>query len=215
MDPKVVAAGKRSERLGSSRALKPPRWAFLQEFLRSPMELGTCFTSSPALSRIIVKDLGLETARCVVELGPGTGPVTQRILDRIGPGCRLFVIERNQGLADVLRGRWPNLSVHLDDAANIRAICEKEGFGPGSIDAVVCSIPLLLLSPAAQGAIVHDVAAVLRPGGGFTALTYRAEALVPGMKKFRRLLEREFAVVHPPRAVLANVPPAFVYRCER
>lgn len=215
MDRPAAAARPRPSPRTKARQGRPPRWAFFQEFLRSPLELGTCFTSSSALSRAIVDDLGLERARCVIELGPGTGPLTQRILSRIPPDCRFFAIERNAGLASVLHKRWPNLTIHVDDAANIRAICEKEGIAEGQVDAVVCSIPLLLLPPQLQARILHEVAAVLRPGGGFTALTYRAEALIPGVKRFRRLLEQEFTTVHPAKAVLANVPPAFVYRCER
>lgn len=191
------------------------RFAFLQEFLRSPLELGTCFTSSPSLSRAMVRGLDLAGARCVVELGPGTGPLTQRILEQIPSGCTFFAIERNAGLAELLHKRWPRLSVHVDDAANIREICASHGIEPGGVDAVVSSIPFLLLPPPVQAQILHEVAGVIRPGGGFTTVTYRAEGLLPGVKPFRRLLEAEFSNVSGPRAVIANVPPAFVYRCTK
>src|SRR5262249_28420814 len=58
---------------------------FLREFLRRPGQLGTCFTSTRALSRKMVEGLALSHCRSVIELGPGPGPVTAEIVARIGP----------------------------------------------------------------------------------------------------------------------------------
>jgi phospholipid N-methyltransferase len=79
------------------------RMTFFKEFLRSPKELGTCFKSSAALCRAIVDGLGLESARTVIELGAGDGPLTRRILRRLAPACRFFAVERSEALARVLR----------------------------------------------------------------------------------------------------------------
>lgn len=193
----------------------PPPLTFFRAFLRSPLELGTCFGSSPALSRAMVADMGLESAAAVAELGPGTGPLTEQILARIPRGCRFVAVERNADLAAALRRRWPDLHVHQDDAANLVAICRREGIEPGSVDAVISSLPFLLMPAAAQSTLLHAAAAVLRPGGRFCAVTYRPEAIMPSVKRFRSLMEREFSRVRLAKVVLANVPPAFVYRCIR
>lgn len=189
--------------------------AFLREFLKAPVELGTCFTSSKALARSMVSGLGLETARVVVELGPGTGAITEEVLRRIPKGCRFFAIERNAGLVRELRERWPEVSVHQDDARNLRAICEREGVRPGEVDIVVNSLPFLLFPEDLQDEILRETAAVLRPGGRFTLITYRIEGLMPSVRKFRRLMERHFSEVRLRRRVLQNMPPASVYWCTR
>jgi phosphatidylethanolamine/phosphatidyl-N-methylethanolamine N-methyltransferase len=189
--------------------------AFLREFLKAPVELGTCFTSSKALARAMVSGLGLETAQTVIELGPGTGAITEEVLRRIPKGCRFFAIERNAGLVRELRRRWPDLSVHQDDARNLRAICEREGVRPGEVDVVVNSLPFLLFPEELQDEILRETAAVLRPGGRFTLITYRIEGLMPSVRKFRRLMERHFSDVRLRRRVLQNMPPASVYWCTR
>lgn len=189
--------------------------AFLREFLKAPVELGTCFTSSKALARAMVSGLGLETARTVIELGPGTGAITEEVLARIPKGCKFFGIERNAGLVRELRKRWPEFSVHHEDARNLRAVCEKEGVRPGEVDIVVNSLPFLLFPEALQDEILRETAAVLRPGGRFTLITYRIEGLMPSVRKFRSLMEQHFSDVRLRRRVLQNIPPASVYWCQK
>lgn len=212
---RVAAAGNTSARAEILATGRRRPLAFVREFLKSPKELGTCFTSSPALSRAMVRDMGLEHARCVVELGPGTGPLTEQILNRIPRDCAFFAIERNAALVAALRARWPLLRVHNADAADIADVCRLEGVKPGVVDAIVCSLPFLLFPAPVQATILHEAASVLRPGGRFSTVTYRPEALMGSVKRFRALMEREFSRVRLARVVLGNFPPAFVYRCTK
>lgn len=189
--------------------------AFLREFLRAPVELGTCFASSKTLSRALVEGLGLETARAVVEYGPGTGALTEEVLARIPKDCRFIAIERNAGLAGELRARWPELHVHQDDARNAVAICQKEGVSPGEVDVVVNSLPFLLFPPDVQDELFRTTSELLRPGGRFTLLTYRIEGLMPSVNRVKRLMENYFSHVELRRRVFQNVPPASVYWCRK
>src|SRR5690606_39124428 len=102
------------------------RLVFLREILRRPGQLGTCFTSTKALSRKMVEGMGVEKARAVVELGPGPGPVTAEIVARMPAGCRFLAVEQNAELAAVLRERFPGVQVATDDAANVEALCARE-----------------------------------------------------------------------------------------
>lgn len=45
----------------------------INEFLRHPMRTGAVAASSPRLAETMTTGIGLERARTVVELGPGTG----------------------------------------------------------------------------------------------------------------------------------------------
>lgn len=191
------------------------RLAFLREFMKAPVELGTCFTSSGPLSRGIVRGLGLEEAGAVIEFGPGPGPVTREILKRIPQECRFFAVELNAGLADEFRRRFPDVTLFQDDASNVRALCEQVGIMPGAVDVIVSTLPFLLFPHELQQKILHEAAGVLKPGGRFTTITYRMAALMPSVKKFKALMAQEFQTVQFARVVVANVPPAYVYRCIR
>lgn len=200
---------------GSGAAASAPsgRLVFFKEFLKSPKELGTCFKSSAALCRAMTEGLGLESARAVVELGAGDGPLTRRILQRTPRGCRFFAVEQSESLARALQNRFSGLHVHAADAAGVVDLCEQEGITPGTVDCVVSSLPFLLFQPELQERILASAAAILRPVGVFTTLTYRPEGLLPGVRPFRRRMEKEFSIVRLSKIVLGNVPPAFVYRC--
>lgn len=191
------------------------RMAFLREFVKAPGELGTCFTSSGPLARGIVKGLDLEHARAVIEFGPGPGPVTREILARIPAGCKFFAVELNAGLAEAFRKRFPGVTVYQDDAANVRALCERSGIVPGEVDVVVSTLPFLLFPEELQQKILHETAGVLRPGGRFTTITYRMAKVMPSVQRFKAVMAREFSKVEFARIVLANVPPAYVYRCTK
>jgi phospholipid N-methyltransferase len=105
--------------------------------------------------------------------------------------------------------------VWREDATNVRSVCEREGIALGTIDAVVSSLPFLLMPDGIRGRILHETAAVLRPGGRFVMLTYRPEKFFPSVRRFRAQMQAEFTSVRMARFVPLNFPPAFVYRCER
>lgn len=190
-------------------------FAFLREFLKAPVELGTCFASSKTLSRVLVTGLGLEQAKAVVEYGPGTGALTEEVLARIPKDCRFIAIERNAGLADELQRRWPEIHLHKDDARNAAAICEREGVKPGEVDIVINSLPFLLFPPDLQDELLRTTSEILRPGGRFTLLTYRIEGLMPSVNRVKRLMQNYFSEVQLRARVFQNVPPASVYWCRK
>lgn len=197
---------------GSARQGDAGRIAFFREFLKAPVQLGTCFTSSRPLARGIVRGMGLEQARNVIEFGPGPGPVTREILRRIPKDARFFAIERNEGLAEEFRRRFPGVPCFTDDAANVRALCEKQGIEPGTVDCIVSTLPFLLFPEEVQRKILHEAAGVLRPGGKFHTITYRMAKVMPSVQRFKGIIREEFGNVSLARIVLANIPPTYIYR---
>ena len=186
---------------------------FLREFVRRPSEVGAVTPSGPALARRMVEGLGLEAARAVVEYGPGPGPITAAILERLPRGAVFFAIELNPVFAARLRERHPGLLVYNDSVAEVRMLAERLGLR--EVDCIVSGLPWASFPEAEQRRLLERTAEVLRPGGRFVTFAYLQGFLLPAAWRFRALLREFFPEVRRSPVVWRNLPPAFVWRCRR
>ncbi|AXB43130.1 class I SAM-dependent methyltransferase [Amycolatopsis albispora] len=178
------------------------------EFLRHPVLTGAIAPSSRRLAAAMTAGLGLEHARTVVELGPGTGVFTEAILHRLRPGARLVAVELNERLATPLRaryGRGPVTVVH--DSAEALA-----SYVDNPVDVVVSGLPWAVLPAAQRDRILDQVIAVLAPEGRFTTFAYGHAAWTPPARRFAASLRERFAVVTRGPLIWPNLPPALVHR---
>lgn len=194
------------------------------EFLRRPRTTGAIAASSRRLAYAMTEGIGLERARMVVELGPGTGVFTDAVLDRLGPGARLVAVELNPVLAARLSGtrRDPRLTVVQGSAADLAALmaglaaeatADVAGLGP--VDAVVSGLPWTVMPRELRGRALDAVTDVLAPGGRFTTFAYLHAAWTPPARHFTAELARRFERVERSPVVWPNLPPAFVHRAVR
>lgn len=191
------------------------RLRFLCEFARDPRSTGAIGPSSPELAEAMVRDMGLESADLVVELGAGTGAFTTAILDELAPETRFMVMELNPRLAASLERDFAHEGVDVV-CASAEALCRHLDAGEvGRVDAVVSSLPWVCFSSALQHAILREIRRALRPGGRFCTFAYAHAAWLPSGVKFRRELRAVFPECEILPIVWRNLPPAFIYRCER
>lgn len=188
------------------------RVVFLKKFLRAPVQIGAVAPSSTALARVITDDIGLEQARSVVELGPGTGAFTRTLVTRLAPGVTLLAVEVDPAFARTAQARFPQVRVVNGPAERLTEYLD----GPaGSVDCIISGLPWAIFTEKRQTRIMAAVLSALRPGGWFTTFAYMHAAwLGPGLR-FRQMLEANFPSVTRTHVVWRNLPPAFVYRCRR
>ena len=186
---------------------------FIFQYALSPGAVGAVAPSSPALAQEMVKGLGLEHASAVVEFGAGTGSFTRAMLPLLPPDCKFIAIERNREFAGILRERFPDHKLHFDDVRNVREICNREGIR--EVDCVVSGLPWASFPEQMQSECLEAMMSVLRHGGRFVTFAYEGLALLPRARNFRKKLGGYFSEIKQSSTVLANVPPAFVYRCKR
>ncbi len=187
---------------------------FLINFIRHPGSVGAILPSSRWLAAAMVGDLGLEQARTVVEVGPGTGAFTGAALRKIPDDALFLAVELNAEFAADLVRRFPRARVVQDSAENLEAHLAAHGRA-GQVDAVLSSLPWASFPYELQERLLRSITASLRPGGRFSTFAYFHARALPGARRFREMLDGAFRTVVTTRVEWRNVPPALVYRCER
>jgi phospholipid N-methyltransferase len=176
---------------------------FFRSFLERPMQVGSVIPSSRFLEQRVARAAALERARCVVELGPGTGGTTRALLRRMAPGARLLAIEINPRLARQVQERVvdPRLVVHTGSAIDLTQALREHGLAAPEV--VVSGIPFSTMPRELGLAILRAVRDALAPGGLFVAYQVRDRVAVLAREVFPR-----------PRVELEmrNVPPMRVWR---
>ena len=81
--------------------------ALLKEFILKPVTVGTIWPSSNSLCQEMVSEVNIDKAELIVELGPGTGPITKYIFTHKKPDSRFIAIELNRNLCMMLAEKMP------------------------------------------------------------------------------------------------------------
>jgi phosphatidylethanolamine/phosphatidyl-N-methylethanolamine N-methyltransferase len=188
-------------------------YRFFREFLSKPIRTGAVAPSSPRLCKRMVEMVSLSAARVVVEYGPGTGVCTDAILPALPKGCRFFAVELNPSFAQIWRNRHPSQRLHCDSAANIAAICRREGVA--RIDEIFSGLPWASFPEKLQREILGATIPMLRPGGSLVTFAYQVGRLTPAGRRFAKLLPQYFSRIERSNVVWRNLPPAFVIKCTK
>ena len=186
---------------------------FLKRFIANPGIVGALLPSSPALCREITDKINIEASEAVVELGPGTGVITDEILARINPQAKFIAIEIDEKLYNTLRKNRPHLNLVNDTAENLPYIMESADIK--HLNTIVSGLPWAAFPEKLQVGILNSVVYSLCEGGYFTTFAYLQGLLLPAGKRFKKLLNQTFKEVNISRVVWNNFPPAIVYRCKK
>lgn len=159
-----------TEKAGNRRAVRGVD--FFRGFLRSPEKVGSIIPSSRFLERRILNMAELDDARCVVELGPGTGGTTRAILAAMRPDARLLTIELDPQFSAILEEIGdPRLIAHTGSAAELNQMLAEHGLS--SPDIVISGIPFSTMPREVGASIIEAVRDSLAPGGRFLAYQFR------------------------------------------
>ncbi|WP_397571952.1 class I SAM-dependent methyltransferase [Silanimonas sp.] len=186
------------------------RWAFFRQWLKNPLGVAAVSPSSPQLARQMIAALPTKSTR-LIELGGGTGAITEQLLRHGIAPADLMVLELNEAMHQTLRQRFPDIHLHLANAADVQRIARESGFlGAGPADAVVSGLGLLSMPRPLQRDIVSEAFACLRPDGRFVQFTYG-----PASPVAREVLDDLKLTSRRASFTWWNVPPATVYVYER
>jgi phospholipid N-methyltransferase len=186
------------------------RLRFLGAFVREPLTIGAVWPSSVALARKVVENCDIHPGDTVVELGAGTGVITELVLQRLQGHGRFVPIEIHPMNVQLLRRRFPSLEIVHDSAENLSA-----HVGQKKADCIISCLAWGSMLPPTQNRIFKAVLRSLAPDGQFVAFTYLHAQWFPTTLRFRKRLARHFSRIESTSVVWRNVPPAFVVNCRR
>ena len=168
-----------------------------------PKNVGAIAPSSRALARAMAKLLDPARIGPVLELGPGTGVISQAILERGIAADRLTLVEYDADMAAFLRGCFRDVHVIQGDAFDLAHTLGAKAHEKFS--GVISGLPLLNFPPARRRHYMEGIARLLQPGAPLVQFSYGVQPPVkplPGQTVERAAL------------IWANLPPArvWVYR---
>ena len=178
------------------------RVRFFRSFLANPRQVGAVLPTSRWAVQDMLSMANLPQARCIVELGAGTGAYTGEILKRLRPDARFLAFEIDPDLAAVLSERFedPRLQVINDSVENI-----ENYLNGAKVDVMISAIPFTSLPEDAKQSIFREVARVLAPEGVLVQIQYSTVVQEEFTQRFASV-RRRFSPL--------NVPPAFLYACR-
>jgi phosphatidylethanolamine/phosphatidyl-N-methylethanolamine N-methyltransferase len=177
---------------------------FIRSWLEKPLSTGAVTPSGRVLARAMARYVEPELPGPVVELGPGTGPVTEALVDQGVDPVRLVLVEFNPIFCQLLRARFPAATVIQADAYGLRRVLSNLMRQPAA--AMVSGLPLFTKPLRMRVRLLRDALSLLLPGAPFVQFTY---AVVPPIPRVSAGVSAEAS-----ERIWMNLPPArvWVYR---
>jgi phospholipid N-methyltransferase len=182
---------------------------FLQRFFRSPKHIASVWPSSRFLAEQMFCGLRLSSGDVVLEYGPGTGSFTLEVerLRSIGVNLRYLGVEKDPGMHQFLKQRFPELEFVLGDAVDVMDLCQARSLPAAT--AVISGLPLILIDRRTLYGIFAATRACLRPNGVFRTFSYVHSYPSRRAGELRGLIQQCFEEYELSAPVLRNLPPAF------
>lgn len=197
---------------------------FFRESRRHFKDTGSLLPSSKFLAKALASELRKPRGPCrILEVGPGTGPVTKQILRHLIPGDRLDAVELNAHFVAVLQRRFDQEAAFRARRHQVRLIHSgvEDVAGEGIYDYIVSGLPFNSFPVSLVREVFQAYIRLLKPGGTVTYFEYvlirQLQTPFVNRRERRRLYKvgrivgryiQDFQVRR--QRVFANVPPAIV-----
>lgn len=195
---------KLRSRVSEARTKLGDEARFIKSWIDNPSRTGSVTPSSPALARRMASFVDPALPGPVIEIGPGTGPVTEALIERGISEERLVLVEYSPEFCTLLRQRFPRATIVEGDAYALSTTLA--GHLQEKAIAVVSCLPLFNQPPEMRSALAKDAFTLLVEGAPFIQFTYSVVSPVPRKGSGLKAFVSDW--------VLRNIPPArvWVYR---
>lgn len=178
--------------------------SFILAFLRNPRRIGALAPSGRPLAIAMATATGL-AGKYILEIGPGTGVITEALLEAGAAPEKLWLLERDRRLAAILERKFPDLNILVGDARELTRLIDPHRSVP--FDVVFSSLPLLNMRKKEIHMILTEILALLDRRGELIQYSYSTRPPIS------ETLCRELGITGVRAAtVLRNLPPARVWK---
>ena len=178
---------------------------FLRRWLANPLRVGAVLPSSKALARLVGRNVVKSNQSIVLELGAGTGTITQGLIEAGLPESQLILVELDPDLVAFLRRRFPKARTIEGDATKPLELLPDNLIG--RIDSVISGIPALQFPLQKQRSYMDQCFASAKPDGQIVQYTYSLKSPLP--YELLEMSGRRLGLT------FANVPPAHLWSYTR
>ncbi|HVY56070.1 MAG TPA: methyltransferase domain-containing protein [Thermodesulfobacteriota bacterium] len=186
---------------------------FFTQFIINPARTGAVLPSGDKLCEYMTDLAGLDGVSTVIELGSGTGVITEKIMRKKAENTTFFALEINPAFVEATKTKCPDAVVYQSSAENVMKHLEMHG--ESGCDRIISSLPWSTFNGETQQLILDSIYDVLKPGGIFLTYAYVLGVVAPSAWRFKKKIYAKFDKVETSRIVWNNIPPAFIYICKK
>ncbi len=169
-------------------------------YIKNIRTTGAVYESSRFVSRNITHEISAHKPQIVIELGAGSGNITERILSKLHPESKLYCFEIE-----------PQFYAKLENISDSRFQLIKESasdvtkyFELSSVDIIISGLPLSLFDNSERSQLLTDCYLLLKKGGVYRQFLYSLQK-----NYFMPIFD------HMEMSLEMNLPPAVLYSCYK
>jgi phosphatidylethanolamine/phosphatidyl-N-methylethanolamine N-methyltransferase len=174
---------------------------FLRSWLERPLMVGAVTPSGKVLARTMASYVDPRIPGPVIELGPGTGPVTDALIRRGVAQDRLVLIEYNPEFCQLLKRRFPKATIIQGDAYDLAETLSGILKEPAA--AIVSSLPLFTKPMDQRLDLLETAQGMSHLGAPFIQFTYAVVPPIPARSDSYK--------ARASNRIWRNLPPARVW----
>lgn len=177
---------------------------FIQQFWKEKKTVGAVLPSSRFLAEKMLENIDFKETKVIVEIGPGTGVFTRKIIERMSDDALLFVFELNAHFVEMLKSDISDKRVVFihDSAEKIEEYLNR--YNVHGAEVVVSSLPFSNIPEEIRFGLAKSIADSIIETGRFIQFQYSTQC--------KEMFKSIFSSVEISFTPL-NIPPAFVYTC--
>ena len=186
---------------------------FLNEYKKNIITTWAIAESSEDLAEKITSIIDLSKQNSIVEFWSWTWVFTKKILGKKWKNTNFFSIEINKFFAEKSKKNCPNAIIYNDDANNIKKYLEKHNLK--KTNCIISWLPWTCFDKKTQKDLIENIFNSLEEWWFFLTFSYIQSKVLPTWKTFKKIISEKFKNVSESKIIWKNIPPAFIYICEK